>query len=583
MYIYKSKLDNSVFLKNSENPLAAKYIDEINSACNKFKGKPIHSLKFSKLRLYDETGERAVYQKDYYENRRRLSMFLLRVWLFGEDEDIKELEDILWSVCDEYTWALPAHLRGITTDENRVPNVVDLFAAETAHTIAEALSLCGELLHPAVVKRCVGEVFKRVIEPFETHDSDKYYLWWENGTNNWSAVCGGAVGMTAIYLIEDKTRLNRIITCAKNACNRFFDFCSDDGVCKEGVSYWMYAMQYYVAFDELLKEYAGESMVNNQEKMRSIAEFPSVACITDDVMVKFSDCGDKHLYFGILCKLNERYCVSVPGQSYYKHLIDRCARTCGAVRTIAWFNPEVLCCQKETQDVFLPDAQWAILHFEDMIAAVKGGNNDEPHNHNDIGSYMYVKAGEIIADELGAAKYTKTYFSSERYTFLNADSRGHSLPIINGYKQCEGAQYAADKFEKTDDGVRISFANAYDKKSGLKTLIRDLTLNENGVLIKDYFEFLSTTNSVTERIITKLDATVQDENKVSISKDGKTVAMIEFSSGGKINISHDSYYMPNSSGRSDEYSAEDAKQTVTIIEFECFTDSDSMVISYTIK
>ena len=244
----------------------------------------------------------------------------------------------------------------------------------------------------------------------------------------------------------------------------------------------------------------------------------------------------------------------------------------------------ILCGNKEAKDVFLPYAQWAILRLEDMIVAVKGGNNHEPHNHNDIGSYMFVKGNDIIADELGSAKYTKTYFDKEvRYTFLNAGSQGHSLPIVNGCRQQGGIGYEADTFEKTDDGIRISFADAYDKKSGLKTLIRDLTLDENGVLIKDYFKFLSTTNSVTERIITKLDATVQDKNKVLILKKGKAVAMIEFSLGGKINISYDSYFMPNSSGRSDEYSSEDAKQSVTIIEYECFTDSDNTEISYMIK
>lgn len=124
--------------------MVVKYIDEINSSCNKFRGESISSLKFSKFRLFDETGNRALYQEDYFKRRRRMSMFLLRVWLFKEAEDIKELEDILWAVCDEYSWVVPAHLRGILTDENMVPNKVDLFAAETAQTISEALSLCGE-------------------------------------------------------------------------------------------------------------------------------------------------------------------------------------------------------------------------------------------------------------------------------------------------------------------------------------------------------------------------------------------------------------------------------------------------------
>ena len=584
MYVYKTKLTNQNFLKNICNPLAATYLEEIHAGCNTFRGTPIESLDFSKFRLFDEIGDRSVYQKEYFKRRRRMSMFLLRVWLYKETDDIKELEDILWAVCDEYSWALPAHLSGILTDENIIPNKVDLFAAETAHTISEAISLCGVLLHPSVVKRCINEVFKRVIEPFESADRDKYGLWWETAPENWAAVCGGAVGMTALYLIEDQKRLMQILSRAKAACNCFVDSCKDDGVCLEGISYWMYAMQYYVAFDALMQERMGESIVVNAEKIKKLAAFPSVACMENNHIIKFSDASDALLFFGILCKLHEKYGVLIPEKSYYQFVIDRCARTCGAVRTIAWFNPDLIHSEAKTEDVFLPDGQWAVLHCGDMKAVVKGGNNDEPHNHNDIGSFIYIKGKEILADELGAAKYTKTYFMKEvRYSFLNTGSQGHSLPIINGCRQESGAVYATDAFEKTDGGIRISFAGAYGTEAGLKSLVRDLSLDQKGVLIKDSFAFNQKGNDVTERIITKLDAEVLDTNKVSLSKNGKTIGMITFLSRGKITISKESYFVPNATGRNDEYSADDVAQSLTMIDLVCVSDADTMEILYTIK
>ncbi len=583
MYVYKSKLTNENFLKNAQNHTVAAYLNEINTSCDSFRGRPIPSLTFSKFRLFDETGDRAIYQQDYFERRRRLCMFLLRVWLFKEAEDIKELEDILWAVCDEYTWALPAHLPGILSDETMIPTRIDLFASETAHSVAEALSLCGEHLHPMVVRRCISEVFKRIIDPFETEERDKYGFRWEKGNNNWSAVCGGSVGMTALYLIEDKSRLKKITDRTKAACNCFFDSCKDDGVCLEGVSYWMYAMQYYVGFDELLKEVTGETIVENEEKMKNLAQFPSVACMANNIPVKFSDFGDSLLYFGILCKLHQRYGVSVPEKSYYDRLTDRCARTCGAVRTVAWFEPELLHNNPKTQDVFLPHAQWAILHRGPMTAVVKGGHNKEPHNHNDVGSYLYVKGDKIIADDLGSPKYTKAYFTNERYTFLNAGSHGHSLPIVNGARQQSGAEHGADKFEKTDRGIRISFADAYDKDSGLVELVRDLSLDQKGLCISDCFTFNKMGNSVTERIVTEFDAAMEGENKVSIVSDGKTVGTVEFFTRGKLNIVKDGYLALNASGRSDVYGSEDAVREVTIIELECVTDSDRMEIWYTVE
>ncbi len=582
MYIYKSKLSADNFFKNAENPLVKKFVGEINGSCDKFTNTPIQALKFSKFRLYDETGDRNVYQEDYYEIRRRMTMFLLKVWLYKEKDDIKELEDILWAVCDEYTWALPAHLLGILNNEEILPNRVDLFAAETAHTICEALSLCGDYIHPAVKRRCINEVFKRVIEPFETEENEKYGFLWEFQYSNWAAVCGGSVGMSAVYLIEDEERLKKITDRAAAACNNFFDSCMEDGVCIEGVSYWMYAMQYYVSFSELLKERTGKDIVKNEDKMKKIAAFPSYACMENNVQIKFSDFGDTYMAFGIFCKLNELYGTPIPEKSYYKSIMDRCARTSGAVRNITWFNPELLNAVPSDSDVFLPSAQWAVLKRDGMIAIIRGGHNFEPHNHNDVGSYMFVKGKDIIADELGAPKYTKEYFYEERYNFLNAGSHGHSLPIVNGYVQSEGKEYAADKFEKTENGIRVSFADAYDKKSDLKTLIRDMTLDTGGMIIKDSFTFNKKSNSVKDRIITKLEAAAEDEKKISILLNGEKKATIELLTEGKISILKEYYFPINFSGRNDEYSAEDGQLPATIIEIKADTDSDALEISYRI-
>lgn len=50
---------------------------------------------------------------------------------------------------------------------------------------------------------------------------------------------------------------------------------------------------------------------------------------------------------------------------------------------------------------------------------------------------------------------THQYFAGEtRYSFLNNGSHGHSVPIVNGCVQLYGCKYAADKFEKTENGIQ---------------------------------------------------------------------------------------------------------------------------------
>ncbi|MBQ8231165.1 MAG: heparinase II/III family protein [Lachnospiraceae bacterium] len=586
MYIYKNEFTGQNFLKNLDHPLAAKYLADINTDCEEFRKAPIETLTFSKFKMFEKTGSRVEYEADYFKKRRRMSMFTLRAWLFKEEKDIKELEDILWATCDEYTWASPAHIRGILMDESKVPEQVDLFAAETGQAVAESISLCSELLHPAVVRRCVNEVFKRVIEPFESGETEKYRLGWEFTGGNWSAVCGGAVGIAALYLVENEERLKKITDRAKAACNRFVGTCEDDGVCAEGITYWMYAMQYYVAFDELLRMRLDESVVEDEEKFKRLAAFPSIVCLEKNVMISFSDCGIGILNLGVLSKLNECYGVGVPEQSYYRNALIDCYRLSSAVRSIEWFNPELLHEQSGRDDVFLPLGQWAVLHTGEVSVAVKGGYNDEPHNHNDIGSYMYIKDGLILADDFGCARYTHQYFAMEtRYDFLNNGSHGHSVPIVNGCVQSYGREYASDKFEKTNNGVRISFAGAYPSDAALKELIRNLTLDENGMEIRDSFAFRRYGNSVVERIVTKYDAQITGERTVSFLKDGQIISTAELLSDGKIKLLDDSYIIHRTrlNYQSSDYRAANGVQAVTIIEFECSADTDKLEIAYRIK
>ena len=95
----------------------------------------------------------------------------------------------------------------------------------------------------------------------------------------------------------------------------------------------------------------------------------------------------------------------------------------------------------QEQVIFLSEAEWAIKRRGNNTLVIKGGYNDEPHNHNDVGSFMIVAKNDgIPIADLGVGIYRKETFDPElRYTLLNNASFGHSVPIINGkyqkYKQ----------------------------------------------------------------------------------------------------------------------------------------------------
>lgn len=532
MYIFDSKLSTKNFKKYENHPLAKEIRKEIETRCDAFRNTLIPITKYSDFKVFAESGERQAGQRDYFIRRNRLSAFLLKVWLDEKEEDIAELEDILWAICDEYTWSIPAHLtpwlmNGLTSNDR--PFVVDLFASETAQTIAEALSICKNLLSEEVKERCVDEIFRRVIEPFE-----KRTMGWENVAHNWSAVCGGAVGIAALYLIEDGKRLSKITNRLIKSSNCFFDSCTDDGACLEGLSYWDYAMSYYISFGNLLMLRTGEDMFKDKEKLKRLCSFPSVCALWGDMAINFSDAGKKpKVSFGIMCKMAELFDVPIPEKSYYSLLV----RGCCDIRNIAWFNPSVLEKTNAPKDYFLPDAQWAVMRNENQVVALKGGHNDEPHNHNDIGTYIFIKDGCPLVEEIGKGEYSKDYFKEKRYTFINTSSLGHSVPIINGCAQINGAEYRADSFNKGNSETVISFAGAYDKKEAkLEKLKRSIMLCENSLRIRDAFHFTEEENSVTERVITYLNPKVTEENSVELYENSRLKGKIKFLNEGNITV-----------------------------------------------
>ena len=122
MFVFKNNFKAEKFFANASHPLAKIYLEELDENYREFKGTPIESFKFSLFKLFEETGNREEYQGVYYKQRRRLLTFILKVWLEGRQEDIYELEDILWAICDEYSWAIPAHLNN--SNRKKRPYVV---------------------------------------------------------------------------------------------------------------------------------------------------------------------------------------------------------------------------------------------------------------------------------------------------------------------------------------------------------------------------------------------------------------------------------------------------------------------------
>lgn len=525
--LFEEVHDANLIKKIVVNPIHQKYLKDIHQTAERYRSEEITVLPWRLFKGFDTTGNRTAYEKTYFAHRGRLMTFALMAWLYHKSEDIVALEDIIWAICEEYTWCLPAHLYDKSLPEMNI----DLFAAETAFALSEILFMLEGHLSPIVVQRAKKEIFRRVLMSYM--DNPGSYNW-ENMKNNWCAVCAGSIGIAGIYLIEDAEVLAQLISRLSPTLDRFIDSFEADGACLEGLSYFTYGVSFYVAFADLLKRRTvGGVDLLKSERFEKIATFQHKCYFPEGWTVSFSDANQKDQFrSGLTSYLMNRFdSVKRLPQNYTAgYLSDPCFRWCNGIRDLLWTVEQLEENTKEVVYDVLEHAQWMLCkqysgHRYGL--AVKGKHNDEPHNHNDVGSFIFYKDGDCLLTDLGSGEYTKDYFGEGRYSIFCNSSFGHSVPIINGEGQKEGSQYGAKETVFESEGRMImDISQAYGNTNLIK-LIRDITFIEGeGIVLTDTFKVSPQITSVIERLITFYEPIINDDTVVI--KGEKTVCSIRY-------------------------------------------------------
>jgi len=516
-----SEAKNNWWESISRNPAFEPFLNEIKSEAVRILQESNPELPYSLFRIFTETGSRLEFEEIYFEKRRRLNTFAIMALLEPNNlEYVSALENSIWSICNEYSWCLPAHLQNspetakeidYSLKEPMVQNYsIDLFASETAFALAEILKLTEEFLDPLICKRIYEEVYKRIFYPFLQNQ-----FVWETQTHNWAAVCAGSIGSAALHLIKDGEELSSLLEKVLPAMDSYLRGFHDDGICLEGYGYWQYGFGYYVYFADLLKKRtAGQLDLFQSEKVHQIALFQQRCFLNRNLVVNFSDAQPTAAVFlGLSHYLSRVYPdFVVPEHDLRaKYTDDHCSRWAPAIRNLLWFDESAIPEPWGNETIYSKESGWFIsrhqTRFGQFSFAAKGGHNDEPHNHNDIGHFILQGNNEVVLKDLGSGLYTKDYFNEKRYSFLCNGSQGHSVPIINAQFQKEGASRFASILH-TDLGdqietFEIDMANAYEIKS-LEQLIRRFTwlkMDRPKLILEDLYTFTEQPKSIVERLI----------------------------------------------------------------------------------
>lgn len=464
---------------------------------NLCEGREIPELRYSDFKLFSVTGSRSEYEAVYFNRRLRLNASCFLSLIYPEEEKyFSYLQDVLFAICNEFSWCLPAHYGSADVDNHRM---IDLFAAETGFALAETYTMLKDRLDPLVAERIRTEIDRRIIEPFSTKLNK---LWWESCENNWAAVCAGSVGCTVMLMRPERFgELRDRIGATMEGYLRGF---AEDGICVEGCGYWHYGFGFFLVYADMVKTFTdGEVDYFTRPKIRAIATYIQKMFLSGHSSVSFADAGTSMRYhLGTVHYLKSLYpddVVVYDRKFSYNH--DGCARFCLHLRAALWYREEFETNEApaENFDFYADNTEWFIHKTPHYGFAAKGGHNKEPHNHNDVGSFIFARGGRQILTDPGSGKYSKQYFKSERYTFFHTRSLGHSLPIIDGKEQKEGREYAARNTRIEDGDFVLDIAAAYGIPE-LSSLERRFSFTEKSITVTDRFDY-SGQGAICERIV----------------------------------------------------------------------------------
>ena len=455
------------------------------SYAEKWHDQPWPVLTAGMYASFIRTGSRRECENPYFDRRRRLCSAVLHVCLTGTEEYLPDVEDGVVLLCEESAWAISAHanLSGEHPFPDERGSIVDLFAAQTAMILSFAAQLLEGVLHPDLYERIRREVERRVLRPFMENDGE----WWMGFTrkdlNNWTPWIISNILMSANVWRFGGTAL------IERACmmlDRWLDCVPEDGGCDEGAGYWNMAGGAFLDCLMALESMCGVDLWQD-EKVRRMMAYPELVYLGNGWFANFADCdarpyisGERLQYAGE--KTGNAALIRMGAEMWGSPLkeLNDTPHLSRVLMRIFSKPAQAEAVAKDWRNVWLSDLQVFISDKDGMTVAMKGGHNNESHNHNDVGSFLVMARDEMQVVDAGNMVYTAKTFSAQRYELWNCRAMYHNVPMIGGYEQQAGAQYAAGDVRADVLGMTLDLAAAYPGEAGVlqcrRSFRHDITL-----------------------------------------------------------------------------------------------------------
>ena len=462
---------------------------------------PIAPLPATLFLDYTRTGNRGRFEGAMFGRRDRLHALVLAECVEDRGRFLDAIADTAWAVAEESSWTVPAH-QGAQKAPGGLPDtaepIVDLFSAQTAHSLAWTWYLLGERLDtvsPLVRPRLAREIDRRVLAPYEQRDD----FWWmgfaprASRPNNWNPWINSNVLAAALLVEPDAARRAALVHKTLRSLDAFLGPHPSDGGCDEGPSYWGRAgASLFEALELLQSASAGRISYFANPVVADIGRYISRVRIAGAWFVDVGDSGakvgfDRGLVFRYGKAIGDPGLAALGSSGATEETIDLEDRSIG--RTLfSLFGADALLAERGAasplpRDAWFPSEDMQLMVARDregsaegFFLAAWGSHNAQSHNHNDVGNAIVFVDGAPVLVDVGRPTYTAQTFSNTRYDIWAMQSAFHNLPTINGQMQKDGAAFRATNLvyqpREISAMLMMDIAPAYPAEAGIREWTR---------------------------------------------------------------------------------------------------------------
>ena len=465
---------------------------------------------------YTRSGNRSIAESKYNNNINSLVNLFVAELAEGKGRFIDAIANHIYSICEMTTWSIPAHLTLQKTTQN-FPNPEEQIIELASGDVGSLMSwiyyfLQDELqkIHPLISTRLKKEIKRRILDPYL---NDNHYWWlgfdYTPGKiiNNWNPWCNANVLQAFLLVEDDQERLLNGVYKTIKSVDQFINYTNDDGACEEGPSYWGHAAGKLLDYLKILHDATGGKISIFQESIiRNMGEYISRSYIGDGWVVNFAD-ATARLYpnaylvyrYGDAIKSEElKSFASLLNEKGDKQSFPNFGRDFYRLIESLKFKDKI----NETKPfhklptyTWYPQTEFCYMYSEKekIFVAAKGGHNNESHNHNDVGTFIYYANNKPIIIDVGVGTYTKQTFGKERYSIWTMQSQYHNLPVIDGKQQVFGLENRSSnvKFDPRGMSFSLDINKAYPQLSNNSVWNRKYQLKGKTLIVEDKFNIVN--------------------------------------------------------------------------------------------